>query len=63
MTIRNTLSAATVTLCTCTPALLAQKPAASPESEGGYIQWLVALGLVGLVCATAFMNPKRTHQT
>jgi len=41
--------------------VLAQKPAGLAKDEGGVIPWLIAGGIVILVCATAFINPKRSH--
>jgi len=39
----------------------AQKPATPPEDDGGILQWVVAAGIAVVICATAFLNPKRSH--
>ena len=36
--------------------------ASSPEKQKPVFQWIFALVMVGLVCAVAFKNPKRSHQ-
>ncbi len=41
----------------------AQTPGNVPGEDGGYLQWAIALGLGVVVCATAFLNPKRSHMT
>lgn len=41
----------------------AQTPAHVPEEEGGFFTWLVAGGLVAVICAAGFMNAKRSHMT
>lgn len=41
---------------------LAVHQAASPEKQKPVFQWIFALVMVGLVCAVAFKNPKRSHQ-
>lgn len=40
---------------------LAQEPARLPKEDKGILQLLVAVGLLLLICVTAFMNPKRSH--
>lgn len=40
----------------------AQVPARLPEEDKGLLQWVVMLGILVLLAAAAFMNPKRTHQ-
>ena len=42
-------------------AAWAQEPATLPNQDSGVVQWLVAAGLAALICATAFLNPKRSH--
>lgn len=50
---------ATVLLFSST--VVGQEPGQLPNTDKGIVQWLVALGLVILICASAFLNPKRTH--
>ena len=40
----------------------AQAPARLPNEDKGIVQWLVAIGIVVLIAAAAFLNPKRSHQ-
>ena len=40
----------------------AQNAVRLPEEDKGLVQWAVALGIIILICISAFMNPKRTHQ-
>ncbi len=60
--IRQSVYAAAAWAC-CASTAFAQRPTSVPGEDKGLMQWLVAVVLVGLVVATAFMNPKRTHQT
>ena len=39
----------------------AQKLVKAPEDEGGVIQWIVTAGVVIVIGASAFLNPKRSH--
>jgi hypothetical protein len=39
----------------------AQQPADLPNEDKGIVQWLIALGIVALICGAAFLNPKRSH--
>ena len=41
----------------------AQTPGQEPKQDSGVLQWGIAAGLVVVVCATAFLNPKRSHLT
>jgi hypothetical protein len=41
----------------------AQARASGPEEGGGYLPWLFAAGIAILICACAFLNPKRSHLT
>ena len=41
----------------------AQTPGNVPGEDAGFLQWVIALGLCVVVCATAFLNPKRSHMT
>lgn len=51
-----------VFLLTVWPQLLwAQEPGALPKEDKGIVQWVVAVGLILLICASAFLNPKRSH--
>ena len=45
-----------------TGTVVAQTPARLPPEDKGFLQWLVGLGVVLLIAAAAFLNPKRTHQ-
>jgi len=40
---------------------LAQSPATVAEEESGWLVWAVFLGAALVICATGFMNPKRSH--
>lgn len=40
---------------------LGQEPGRLANTDKGIVQWAVAIGLMILICAAAFMNPKRTH--
>jgi len=31
------------------------------EREGGWLTWVVAGGIIGIVCLTGFLNAKRSH--
>ncbi len=39
----------------------AQKPARPAEDDSGVLQWVIAAGIVVVICVTAFLNPKRSH--
>jgi len=39
----------------------AQRAATLPKEDGGVLQWVVAAGIVFVICVTAFLNPKRSH--
>jgi hypothetical protein len=39
----------------------AQKPTKPPEDDSGVLQWVIAAGIVVVICVTAFLNPKRSH--
>lgn len=41
----------------------AQKQGRVPGEDAGWLQWGIALGLVVVVCVSAFLNPKRSHLT
>jgi len=56
------LIASYVLLFTLTTPAFAQKPAQVAESEGGILPWLIAAGICGVICISAFLNPKRSHQ-
>jgi hypothetical protein len=40
---------------------LGQAPASVADEESGYLVWVVLGGAVLIICATGFMNPKRSH--
>ncbi len=40
---------------------MAQTPGNVPEAESGYMVWVVLAGAGLIICATGFMNPKRSH--
>lgn len=44
------------------PAAFAVHVANSPQNQKPVFQWIFALVMVGLICAVAFKNPKRSHQ-
>lgn len=43
------------------PVAMAQSPATVAEPESGWLVWVVFLGAALVICATGFMNPKRSH--
>ena len=45
-----------------TGTVVAQTPARLPPADKGFLHWIVGLGVVLLIAAAAFLNPKRTHQ-
>ena len=45
------------------PAALAVHQAPDPEPQKPIFQWVFALVMVGMICAIAFKNPKRSHQS
>ena len=45
------------------PAALAVQVAGDPQKQKPVFQWIFTLVMVGLVCAVAFKNPKRSHQS
>lgn len=45
------------------PTALAAQEASPPDVEKPWLQWLLVLAFVGLCCAVAFKNPKRSHMT
>ena len=47
-------------LATVSPAL-AQQEAKMPGEDNYLLTWGIAFGVVLVVCATAFINPKRSH--
>ena len=40
---------------------LAQKIAIPTDEDGGAMSWLIAAGIIVVVCLSAFINPKRSH--
>lgn len=52
-----------VAACTLfSDTVLAQKEVKmEDESGGGVLPWAIALGVIVLVCGSAFLNPKRSH--
>ena len=40
---------------------LAQTPAKIANEESSYLVWVVFAGAIFIVCASGFMNPKRSH--
>lgn len=42
---------------------IAQTPATLPGEDGGWLQWLVGVGVVVVIVITGFLNPKRSHLT
>ena len=43
-------------------AAWAQRGVALPNEDKGFLQWGVGLGLGVLICVSAFLNSKRSHQ-
>lgn len=61
--VRPFLVCALLSTWTVVEAAVAQSPARLPDEDGGWFQWVVAVGLGVAVCAAAFVNPKRSHLT
>lgn len=40
----------------------AQNPARLPGEAGATLPWAITLGIVAVVGAAAFLNPKRSHK-
>ena len=40
---------------------MAQAPGRVAGEDAGYLQWIVFGGIAVVVCATGFLNPKRSH--
>jgi hypothetical protein len=40
---------------------LAQAPGRVPGQDAGYLQWIIFGGIGVVVCATGFLNSKRSH--
>lgn len=53
--------AAVVTVHAATSEALAQKVATPTDEDGGMLSWLIAAGIIVVVCLSAFINPKRSH--
>jgi len=45
-----------------TASAWAQKPATLPGIDGGVVQWVVAGGILLIMCVAGFLNPKRSHK-
>lgn len=41
--------------------VLAQTPAKAVSEEASYLVWVVFAGAVLIICASGFINPKRSH--
>jgi hypothetical protein len=41
--------------------VLAQAPGKVANEEASYLVWVVFAGAVLVICASGFMNPKRSH--
>jgi len=39
----------------------AQAPGQLPGLDGGWLQWVVGLGVAAVILITGFLNPKRSH--
>lgn len=44
-----------------TSAALAQAPGQYVNEEASWLVWAVLAGAAVIICATGFMNPKRSH--
>lgn len=44
-----------------TPVALAQAPGQYVNEEASWLVWAVLAGAALTICATGFMNPKRSH--
>lgn len=60
---RFVLGGAVVALHAMSGVILAQDPARLRGEDPGFTNYMVAIGLVVVVCATALINPKRSHLT
>lgn len=41
----------------------AQSQGRVPDDDAGVLHWGIAVGLAVVICAPAFLNPKRSHLT
>lgn len=57
----RTVRLAGLLFCLSSGAVFAQKPVKPPETEGGVLPWVIALGLMVVIGVSAFLNPKRSH--
>jgi len=55
--------AATCLLAFSSSLAWAAEEATLPDADKPWLQWLCLLGFMGLCCAIAFKNPKRSHMT
>jgi len=59
--IRLRFSVGILALTLAAHSAAAQTPGRVAAEDSGYLQWIVFLGLAVVVCATGFLNPKRSH--
>lgn len=47
----------------CSPAYAQRPSLLAREETGGFLPWIIAVGIGVVVCLPAFLNPKRSHLT
>ncbi len=55
------LTAAVAAVVLLADSAMAQAPGRVPGEDSGYLQWIVFGGIAVVVCATGFLNSKRSH--
>lgn len=61
LTTRFSRTGAALILLLSTRSAVAQTPGRVVDPEGSMVVWLVAVGLILLVCLTGFLSAKRSH--
>lgn len=56
-------AAYSIALLVFTANASAQTPGRVAGEDGGWLQWVVGLGLAAVIVVAGFLNPKRTHLT
>ncbi|MEK7711219.1 MAG: hypothetical protein AAB341_04915 [Planctomycetota bacterium] len=55
------LAAAAAAVVLLADSAMAQTPGRVAGEDAGYLQWIVFGGIAVVVCATGFLNSKRSH--
>lgn len=55
------LSATVVVFALSASTAWAQRPTKPPGDDSVTMQWSIAIGLMVVICVSAFINPKRSH--